>query len=446
MLDLVIIGGGISGLTVAFRALQKGLRFRLLEASEQVGGAIQSQLHSEGVLELGPDALLVSKPAVRDLLEELELHLHTISPAPATPAVGRKGRISPLPTGFRQVAPTRWLPFAASPLLSWGGKLRILADLFLAPSRQTDQTLAQLVGRRLGKEVLEQLAQPLIGGIYAADPEHLSLAATMPHLLQLEREHGGLIKGFWKTRATPPSMASLPGGLGQLVTALKQRVGHYVYCTTPVTRLQPQAEGWRVETGDRAVMCRQVVVATSAPHCSSLLEPFSPATSGLLDNIVCRGVAVLNQLYFIEQIRRELPYCQGFLLPLKEGTSFSAVSLCHLKWPDRTSPGYVNLRIHLGGAGREAFLNQADASIIEQVTAELRPWLDLRGNPLSSLLTRHPQRMPEFRVGHGQLIEEVQNSLTAWPGLHLAGNWLRGIGIGDCVARGNEVAAALTGR
>ncbi len=444
MLDVVIVGGGISGLTLAWRALQAGLSFRLLESSDRLGGAIQSQLHQGGLQEMGPDALLISKAPVQELLEEMNLYAHTIDPFPATPWVARGGKLFPLPEGFRQVAPTRWMPFALTPLLSWWGKLRILSDLFLPASQSPDQTLAQLVGRRLGREVLNQLAQPLISGIYAADPHQLSLAATMPHLLQLEKDYGGLIRGLWKSKAAPPKVASLPGGLAQLVAELEQQVASSVCTGTAVTRIIPQELGWRVESHQQAWDCRNVVLATSAPQCAQLLGDFDPATCALIKGIVGRSVAVLNQMYFVEQLSPKLPACQGFLLPLSEATCFSAISLTHRKWPGRTHPGYINLRVHLGGAGREDFLEQEDATVIAQATRELRPWLDLQGEPISNLLTRHPQRMPEYRLGHTQRIEETLQRAAAWPGLHLIGNWLSGVGISECVARANSVAQKLT--
>lgn len=442
MLDMIIVGGGISGLTAAFRARQAGLDFRLLESNSQLGGVIRSESHREGVIELGPDALMLGQAPVRQLLQELQLENETLSPSSCVPWMARDGRLSPLPEGFRQIAPTRWLPFALTPLLSWWGKVRVLADLFLPASRAEDQTLAQFVSRRMGKEVLDRLAQPLIAGIYAADPNYLSLAATMPHLLHMERAHGSLLRGFWKSHAQAPVMASLPQGLGQLISTLERQVAAHVQLSTPVTAIAPlpAGAGWTVNSNGQTWQCRRLVLTTPAPHCSSLLRPFDGPTAELVGGIHCRSVAIVNQFYFAEQVGLNLPRCQGFLVPLPEGTAFSAISLAHKKWPDRTSPGFVNLRIHLGGAGREDFLEQDDDTLVSRATQEVKPWLGILGEPLKSTLTRHTQRLPEYRLGHKARIQQIMENVTRWPGLQLTGNWLSGVGIGECIARADALS------
>ncbi len=440
MLDMIIVGGGISGLATALRADQSGLTFRLLESAGRLGGVISSEASPEGVSELGPDALMLGQPAIEQLLEELDLRQQVLSPSAGVPWMARGGRLFPLPAGFRQIAPTRWLPFALTPLLSLRAKLRVLADLFLPAWPGEDQTLAQLVTRRMGAEVLERLAQPLIAGIYAADPQHLSLAATMPHLLALEKRHGSLLRGFWSSRAQPPTMGSLPQGLGQLTAALQNRLNGRLRLSTPARRIVPENSSWTVHTPERSWRCRRLVLATSAPHCQQLLETFDRPTAQLLGQIHCRSVAILNQFYYREQLDFNPGNSQGFLLPLSEKTSFSAVSLAHKQWPDRTSPDLVNLRVHLGGAGREPELGKDDASLISEVSQELKGWLKIRGRPLRSQLTRHPQVMPEYRIGHGQLVERILAGVRGWPGLQVAGNWLGGVGIGHCVARAQSLS------
>lgn len=435
MLDLMIIGGGISGLTAAFRARQAGLDFRLLECAPQLGGVIRSQPSDEGVRELGPDALMLGHPAVAQLLKELNLDQDLVQPASGIPWMARNGRLAPLPNGFRQIGPTRWLPFALTPLLSIWGKLRVLADLLLPASQAEDQTLAQLVGRRMGTEFLEQLAQPLVAGIYAADPAQLSLEATMGHLLQLEKQHGSLLRGIWKSPPQkPPTMASLPGGIGQLISALEEKVGHWALKSTTVGVIEPEGGGWTVTSTDRAWRSRRVLLAVPSADCTHLVQGFDPTLAGWLGGIYCRSVAILNQFYFTEQLRKVPPDCPGLLLPLKEGTSFSAISLAHKKWPDRTCPELVNLRVHLGGAGREHWLDQDDQQLVDQITREIRPWLGIRGRPLTSQLTRHQGKLPEYRLGHKSRVRKILHRVSNWPGLQVTGNWLNGVGIAHCIA------------
>jgi oxygen-dependent protoporphyrinogen oxidase len=441
MLDMVIVGGGISGLVAALRAHQAGLDFRLLEAGPRAGGVICSEASQEGISELGPDALMPGLPAVQRLLQELELDREVLSPSSCVPWIARGGRLYPLPGGFRQIAPTRWLPFVMTPLLSFWGKVRVLADLFLPASQAEDQTLAQLVTRRMGREVLDRLAQPLVAGIYAADPKQLSLAATMGHLLQLERKYGSLLRGFWSSKAQAPAMASLPQGLGQLTTALERRLGDRVQLSTPVVGVLPQASGsWAVRTAEQSYECRRVVVSTPAPQCARLLKAFAPGAARSIAGIHCRSAAILNQFYFREQLGVNPSGCQGFLLPLLEGTSFSAVSLAHKKWPKRTSPDLVNLRIHLGGAGREEHLQRDDETLMEEVSQEVKPWLRIRGFPIRSVLTRHTELLPEYRLGHKARVEQILEEVEQWPGLQVTGNWLTGVGIGQCIARADALS------
>ncbi|MFA5505630.1 MAG: protoporphyrinogen oxidase [Vulcanimicrobiota bacterium] len=444
MLDVIVIGGGISGLTTAWRAMEAGLEVCLLESSSRSGGVIGSLQRPEGLLELGPDSLLVGRPSVRTLLEDLNLLEQAVSPLPSRPWMGRRGHLYPLPEGFRSVAPTRLLPFVRTPLLSWWGKFRMLWDLVLPASPLTDQTLSQLIGRRFGREALEQLAQPLIGGIYAADPDRLSLAATMPHLLALEKEHGSLIRGLWKSSAAPPKMSSLPEGLGQLTNTLARNLGNRIQTSCPVRGLQKVGDHWQLEAQDQTFQARQVVVATGAHHCTDLLSHLDSNLACLIRGIVCRDIGIVNLLYRADQVGDLPPGCQGFLLPLKENSIFSAASLTQQKWPDRIQPSVINFRLHLGGAGRESFLSLDDETLLHRAAAELTSWVPVEGRPLYRLLTRHPRAMPEYRQGHLELIRRVESHLEGMPGLHLVGNWLSGVGISECVARAEGLLPRLT--
>ncbi len=444
MLDVIVIGGGISGLAAAWRATEAGHQVQLLESSKRLGGVIGSQRRDEGLLELGPDALLTSRASVSNLLEDLDLSGQVISPFPSRPWLGCRGSLHPLPEGFRSVAPTRLLPFIRTPLLSWRGKFRMLWDLVLPASPLKDQTLAELICRRFGEEVLEQLAQPLIGGIYASDPGQMSLAATMPYLLELEKKYGSLMRGLWKSSAVPPKMSSLPGGLGHLVSSLTRRLGPRIQTDAPVTRLTRTSEGWRVEAGERAWQARQVVIATSAPHCAKLVARLDPAMGQRIERIVCRDVAIVNLIYRADDLGTLPLDCQGFLLPLKERTLFSAVSLTQQKWPRRIEPKFSNFRLHLGGAGREDSLRHDDETLIDLAISELRNWLELKGEPLFSKLTRHHQAMPEYRLGHLDLVRGVEAWSDSMPGLHLTGNWLTGVGISECLARVERLIPKLT--
>ncbi len=439
MLDLLILGGGISGLTLAHAAHQAGLQFRLLEASPQFGGVIRTL---EGAQESGPDVLLL-KPAVVELLHELNLDEQLIRPAPSSPRIARHGKLWPLPDGFRMLAPTRFLPFALSPLLSWQGKFRALADLWIPPGKDPDPSLESWVTRRLGKELCDQLVQPLLGGIYAADPARLSVAATMPHLLALE-QRGGLIRGLMQSPPTPPSMASLRGGLSLLVQSLQAEVADRLELKMRVDQLEPLESGWRVGSSccGKQWTARQLAMALPAPAAGALLHRLDPELAEPVQNVHCRSVAVLNLRVASHQLV-DSAALSGALIPVKEGGCISAFSISHLKWPERARPGQVHLRIHLGGYGREQFLDLDDEALTHLALQQIAGWVHLQGRPDWVHLQRHQRQMPEYRRGHLQAVARMNDRLKRWPGLWMAGNWLRGVGMADCITRAREVALLI---
>lgn len=444
MLDLIVIGGGISGLTVGALAQKRGLSVKVLEGEPAVGGVISSRARPEGVMETGPDSLLVDRPAVARLLAELGLDNMLIFPKPSRPYISRGSALHPLPEGFRLVAPGRWLPFVFSPLISLPGKLRALADLILPACDSPDQTLAQLVSRRLGMEVLQRLAQPLLGGLYASDPAQMSLGHTMPHLLALERQHGSLIRGMCRSgQVSPPRVASLPGGLGQLTGALRARLGDRVETGAMVRSLAFDGNGWTVATARRSLRSRAVVLAMPAPAAGRLLADLDPTLAGLLAEVPYRRVAVAHLWYQADQVSGFPEGCQGFLVPTVDGTMISAVSLAHQKWPDRIHPDFIHLKVHLGGAGREEALDLSNQAVLSQVLWQLRSWLEMRGLPRDQCLSRYPTAMPEYRRGHGQLLAAIEGHTGRWPGLHLTGNWMSGCGISECVARAEQVTQRM---
>lgn len=439
MLDLLILGGGISGLTLAHAAQKAGLQFQLLEASSRVGGVIRTL---EGTQESGPDVLLL-KPAVVELLHELNLDDQLIRPAPSSPRIARHGKLWPLPDGFRMLAPTRLLPFALSPLLSWPGKFRALADLWLPAGNDPDPSLGSWVTRRLGKELCDQLVQPLLGGIYAADPARLSVAATMPHLLALEKR-GGLIRGLMQSPPAPPSMASLRDGLSVLAQRLQAAVAERVELSAPVASLEPLEQGWMAvdPRGGRRWTARQLALALPAPAAGRLLQGLDPELALPVQGIHCRSVAVLNLSYQAQQLGQDSAL-SGALIPIKEGGCISAFSVSHLKWPERARPGQVHLRIHLGGFGREQFLDLDDEALIALALRQIAGWIGLKGQPGWVNLQRHQRQMPEYRCGHLQTMARLDDVLKRWPGLWMAGNWLRGVGMADCITRARELALLI---
>lgn len=230
-------------------------------------------------------------------------------------------------------------------------------------------------------------------------------------------------------------MFGFGGGLGELVGRLVERIpAPSRHLRSRVQNIRRGPEGWIVNQ----FAAPQLLLALEAPQAARLVRTFDPRLGGWIASIRCRDTAVLNQIWAADSLRCR--WATGMLIPLREGGSASAVSFVSRKWPGRVDNDHHALRIHLGGAGREACLRLSDAALIDRVTEELRPLLSLRGQPKEQWLVRHEGRMPEYALGHADLIAGIESLAASWPGLQLTGNWLQGVGLADCVARANVLA------
>ncbi len=456
---VAILGGGITGLAAAYRIRDRapGTRFVLLEASDRFGGVIRTEKIDGWLVEHGPDSLLREKPWAIDLCQRLDLgdaliptqeqHRQTL--------IVRKGRVVPVPDAFRLLAPTRLAPFLLSRALSWRGRLRALGDLVLPrrPAGVDDESLASFVRRRLGNEVLTQLAQPLVGGIYSADPETLSLAATMPRFLDLERRHRSIILGLMR-EATASAQPSTPGTSGarfSIFYSLEQGLGALpdaLAACLPIdalrtgcraTALTRSDEGWRIETTGGSLEADAVVVALPAPKAAELLAGFDPELADRIAAIRCTSTAVVNLAYPATALSRPLT-ALGLVVPATEGRGILAASVSSLKYAGRAPAGGVLVRAFLGGALGAAVLSASDDDLIALARRELADFLGLRGEPLFSRCTRWPNSMPQYAVGHLERKAEIFARAARHPAFALAGNAYDGVGLADCVRSGTEAA------
>lgn len=433
MLDVAIIGGGISGLTAAYQAQRRNLSYRVFEASERWGGAIHTINSLQGLEEAGPETL-VGKPQVLELCRELGLEDQWIPASRERPLVLKDKHLLPLPNGFRQLLPSDAQTMFRSPLLTNWGRMRLLLEPFVG-QHQGDESVAEFIRRRLGEEVLQWMVQPVVTGIYGADPEHLSMECTFPSLLKREQEHRSLYRSF---RKSPPKEGTLLGfrqGLSHLVLTLRQKLNRdWLHLNSPVLAMSPCGQGeWHIQTKDQRVRARHVMLALPAPTTSTLLQSFAPEMAALIRPIVARDVAVLCQAWPKDKVK--VPEGGSLLVPLSQGLAFSSCTMAHLKWPGRSPWDVVTTRLLLGGAGREQFLQLSDKDLTERCRQDLHQLMPLEGNPLKSVLVRHPQRLPEYPVGHRQRIADLLELGQAHPTLHLSGNWLEGVGVADCIMR-----------
>lgn len=450
---IAVIGGGISGLCAAYELHKAGVDFELFEGSAEFGGVIKTHEVDDSVLDLGADSMLSAKPWALELIEELGLQDEVIStrPAAAGSYIVRGGTLHEIPMGLRLMAPSRWLPFLASDLISTQGKVRAMFEPFM-PRRVDleDESLSHFVTRRLGREMLDWLAQPMISGIYGADPDRLSLRATMPMFCELEEQYGSVVRGLKKSMqggdaqgARYSLFISLKRGTGALVEALVEALEDCeLQLSSPVTGLTPSEQGWSFTAGSRQVEASHVILALG-PRAQTGLLGFDPVLCGELGSVESHPAATINLLY-LEKDLPSLPDGYGFIVPTAERMNLMACTFSSQKWEHRVADGRVLLRGYLGGPGRpEGWIARSDDQLIDEVRIDLAKLLNITAGPLRSVVQRMADGIPIYEVGHHRKELRVQRAASAYPGLVLAGNAFGGVGIPDCIHRGRTAARSI---
>jgi oxygen-dependent protoporphyrinogen oxidase len=445
---IAVVGGGIAGLTAALTLQQAGLPFVLFESAPRLGGVIRTEKQEGFLLEAGADAMLAQKPAGLALCRALGLgdRLVPTNQEARTVYVLRGGRLHPLPEGALGV-PRRVGSFLKSGLFSWAGKLRMGCDL-VRPARTAaqDESIAAFVERRLGQEALRLIGEPLLAGIHAGDPARLSMGATFPRLVELERRYGSLIRGL---RATaPPSEAgaafySLRGGLQELIDALQARLAAaQIHTGLAVQSLTSTTSGFTLTTSDGARHdVRSVLLAVPPRHAAPLVRPFSTDAAELLAGVPSVSTATILLGYERSVVRHALDG-YGLLIPRGEGLRTSACTFVSTKLPDRAPAGRVLLRGFLGGARDPHVLEASDDDLARIVRDEMAPLLGLTGAPILSRVFRWPEATPQMEVGHPDRMARLGEALARVPGLYVTGAGLRGTGIPDTVADALQVASS----
>jgi len=462
---LVVVGGGIAGLAAAHRAAEisreRGtpLELTVLEARDRLGGTIETE-HAGGFLvETGPDSFLSEKPWALALCRRIGLESRLVGTDDRFRRVfvwfGK--RLHPVPDGFQLLAPTRLTPFVTSSLFSWPGKLRMALDVILPRGGGGDESLGAFVRRRLGREALERIAQPLVAGIYTADPDELSLLATMPRFVELERRERSLIVGLWKASRKAPAAStsgarwslfvSLAGGMGELIAALASRLpSDAVRLKHRVGGIERRGAHWRVTTEEAgAIDADAVIVATETHAASRLLRYVDPPLATMLEMIPYASSATVSLGYRRADVPHPLDGF-GFVVPRAEHRDLLACTFSSVKYPGRAPERHVLIRCFVGGALNAAALERSDDEIVERVRRELGEALGITAAPMLTRVARHPASMPQYAVGHLTTVETIERRLAAIPGLLLAGGGYRGVGIADCVRSGEAAADAAFAR
>jgi protoporphyrinogen/coproporphyrinogen III oxidase len=463
---VVVVGGGIAGLAAAHRLVELnkeqslGLEVMLLEASSRLGGTIATERVDDFIVEAGPDSFITEKPWALRLSERLGLSSRLVSTQAAYQKiyVVHNGRLEPLPEGFFMLAPTRFWPFVQTPLFSWGGKLRMAAEIFLPRGAMDgDESLGAFVRRRLGAEALDRIAQPLIGGIYAADPDQLSLSATMPRFKEMERARRSIILSMaseQRRRARNRETGSgarwslfvtLVGGMQELVESIASRLAGCVRLNTPIIRLaqDPDKSLWRITTRENETFeAKGVILATSAFQTGAILNQVASTAAADLQQITYASTATVSLAYRKDDFPEQLDSF-GFVVPDMESRKIMACTFSSLKYPGRAPEGCVLLRAFVGGSLQPKLFQDDDATMVKNVRAELAGLLGVTAQPFFSRLWRHPNSLPQYLVGHEARIKRIETALGGFPTLALAGSAYHGVGISDCVRAGEEAAEKI---
>lgn len=470
---VVIVGGGVSGLAAAHRLVElqskeNQIEVVLLEASGRTGGTVRTQRREGFLIEGGPDSFISEKPEALALAKRLGLaeRIKGTNEQHRRSFVVRGGRLRPTPEGFQLLAPSRMLPFLTTDIFTWRGKARMALDLLL-PRRKgangrDDESLAAFVRRRFGREALERMAQPMVGGIYTADPEVLSLRATMPRFLEMERRDRSLILSMWRAGRRAGADArhgrgasgaryslflSFDEGVQVLTDALAARLPEgCVRLNTKVTSLKPEsgARRWSLTTDDgKTLGADAVCLALPAYSAARLLRDSDDALSDELDAIPYASTATVNLAYRRADIPHPLDGF-GFVVPFVERRATLACTFSSVKFPSRAPAGHALLRAFVGGALQPDMFELDEERMVASVCRDLRDLLGVEAPPLFTHVERWPRSMAQYHLGHSARVARIRELAGRLPALALCGNAYEGAGLPDCVRGGEAAAEALS--
>lgn len=474
MKRIVIIGAGLTGLgaALALKELQEdGREFELvlLEKSDRVGGQIVTERANGFVIEGGPDCFISEKQGVFKVAKKLGIEGRLINTNTQKQGVRilNNGKLELMPEGVMMMVPTKVTPFVKTKLISWPGKLRAGMDLVLPRRRgDGDESLASFVRRRFGREVLDKIAEPLVGGIHASDPETMSLKATFPRFLDMERDSRSLILAMLRSKRKLAKMlknvsadpnrpkrtlfVSFKDGMQELTDALEKAIGPDVFkCKTVVDSIEEKTRNGRttylLTMRDGLTMEADAVIVTAlCQQTADLVEPIDRELAETLRGIPCVSSATINLAYHRADVPGDMEGT-GFLVPNSENRQIMASTWSSSKWPHRAPEGYVLIRTFVGGAFNGDLVFQDDKRIVKMMQRELKDIMGITADPVLTRVFRWKEAMPQYTLGHLERVENVERLTAAHAGLAVVGASYRGVGVPDCLDNGAEAAKAVVG-
>ncbi|MEU3100392.1 protoporphyrinogen oxidase [Streptomyces griseoflavus] len=441
---VVVVGAGIAGLAAAHRLLERGARVTVLEASDRVGGKLLPGEIAGARVDLGAESLLARRPEAVGLAREVGLAGRLQPPATASAALWTRGALRPMPKGHVMGVPGTSAALAG--VLSDEGLARIERDAGLPRTEVGDDVaIGEYVAARLGREVVDRLVEPLLGGVYAGDAYRISMRAAVPQLFEAARTHTSLTEGVREIQAraaaagqTGPVFMGIAGGVGTLPLAVAESVrarGAEILTGTPVTGLRRDPEdGWQVVAGERVLRADAVVVAVPAPAAAALLRAEAPGAAAELSGVEYASMALITLAY--RRAEAALPEGSGFLVPPVDGRTIKASTFASRKWGwiDEENPDLVVLRTSVGRHGETEILGRDDADLVEVSRHDLRAATGLTAAPVASRVTRWQDGLPQYPVGHHARVTRVRAHLAGLAGLAVCGAAYDGVGVPACIA------------
>ncbi len=443
MHKVLIIGGGISGLSAAYYLSKAGLRPTLLERKPCVGGVIQTSVQQGCVLEEGPDGFMAAKPWAMNLIRELGLADQVIGSNDHTRItyIVKKGKLVPMPEGLMMMVPTKILPLAETRLLSWSAKIRMGLEIFRQPPHGPlpDRSVHEFLLDHYGQECIDYLAEPLLAGVYGGDPRDMSVNSVLARFVEIEKKYGSLTRGVLASpRPKSPGgsfLQTLKGGLGQLIEALRPSAD-VVQANVEVVEQTP--DGFRLRIAGDWLEAEHLVVATPAHDAAALLAPVQSELGALLAGIPYTTSITLALGYRKNTFDHPIQG-HGFLVPKKERRTIFGCTWVGNKFDYRVPANMVVLRCFIGGDA----MPLSDEAIVDAARSDLHSIMGLEAEPVFHNIARWPNSMAQYTVGHEKRVQRIEELARAIPGLYLAGNAYHGIGIPDCVRMGQEAATKI---